>query len=116
MGKPRSTTPTEDSTRLASSPATTTAATPFEKNARSDELFAGRERPRLELAPRTLPTELPPVEKVYSLAEEREMQLKLREEEEKMRAEKERSKRQALESAFASDDEEGSIKSHDSAE
>lgn len=108
--KPRSMTPTEASARLAS------AATPFEKNVRSDELFVGRERPRLELAPRTLPTELPPMEKVYSLAEEREMQLKLRKEEENRQAEKERLKRRALESAFASDDEEGSIKSHDSAE
>jgi len=85
-------------------------------NSRSGELFTGRERPKLELAPRTLPTELPPMEKTcYSLSEERERQQRKRQEQLQETKKKETLKRQMLESAFASDDDE-SIKSHDSAD
>jgi len=84
-------------------------------NSRSGELFVGRERPTLDLVPRSLPTELPPMEKSYSLREERERQQWKYEEQLQERRKKESMKRHLLESAFASEDED-SIKSHDSAD
>jgi hypothetical protein len=85
-------------------------------NTRSDELFTGRERPRFDLAPRTLPVEMAPMEKVFSLLEERERQKVTRAEQVRAKKLEEEKKRRLLESAFASDDEEQSLKSHDSAE
>lgn len=85
-------------------------------NTRSDELFSGRERPKLKLANRTLPTELPRLEKAYGLAEERERQKATREDQLRLERREEEKKRRILESAFASDDEEKSIMSHDSEE
>lgn len=85
-------------------------------NTRSDELFSGRARPKLDLTPRTLPVDLPPVEKAFSLVEERERQKATRAEQIRLRKKEEEKKRRLLESAFASDDEEQSLKSHDSDE
>jgi hypothetical protein len=85
-------------------------------NSRSDELFTGRERPRLALAPRTLPVELPPMEKAYSLAEERERQKVMYEEKLRIERQEAERKRRILESVYASDDDEKSLKSHDSDE
>lgn len=85
-------------------------------NGRSDELFNGRERPKLDLAPRTIPVELPPAEKAYSLVEERERQKALREEQLHLKRQEAEKKQRILESAFASESEEESLKSHDSAD
>ena len=88
-------------------------------NSRSEDLL-GRQRRKLELAPRTLPIERPAMEeasKGYSLVEERERQKVAREEQLRLRKEEEEKKRRILESVFASDDEDdGSLKSHNSSE
>lgn len=85
-------------------------------NSRSDVLFSGRERPKLDLAPRTLPVELPRMEKKYNLVEERERQKVLQEEKHRLELEEAERKRRILASVYASDDEEKSLKSHDSDE
>mmetsp|Transcript_16774 Transcript_16774/g.27849 ORF Transcript_16774/g.27849 Transcript_16774/m.27849 type:complete len:844 (+) Transcript_16774:31-2562(+) len=85
-------------------------------NSRSDELFSGRERPKLNLVSRTLPVELAPIEKSFTLTEERERQKVVRAEQIRAQKLEVENKRRILESAFASDDEEQSLKSHDSAE
>ena len=85
-------------------------------NSRSDELFSGRSRPKLELAPRTLPVELPRMEKGYNLVEERERQKALQEGKRQLELEEEERNRRILASLYASDDDEKSIKSHDSDE
>lgn len=77
-------------------------------NNRFDSLFTGRERPKLQLAARTLPPELPPYQqpKKYDVAAERERQQA--EMAEKARKEREEAERKAkiLAYAFASSDEE----------
>ena len=88
-------------------------------NTRSSELFSGRERPKLQLAARTLPVEevlLPEPDQTYSIVEERERQRRAREERARLEQSMEEKKRRALESAFASDSEAESLASHDSDE
>jgi hypothetical protein len=85
---------------------------------RFDALFADRERPKLELAPRTVPLELPPYQptKVYDVAEERERQKSAIAD--KAQKEREAAERKAkiLAYAFASSDEEVSLASAGSSE
>jgi len=106
-----------DMTEVAESvPAKPDTETDAQINSRSDSLFSGRERPKLALAPRTKPLELPPFEpaKTYNMVEERERQELARQERiQKERAEEDK-KRRLLESAFASSDEEESLASYDS--
>mmetsp|Transcript_26286 Transcript_26286/g.39812 ORF Transcript_26286/g.39812 Transcript_26286/m.39812 type:complete len:947 (-) Transcript_26286:161-3001(-) len=117
--KPRSTASTSTQAQEYR-PVTTTSSAAVEPNRRSGELFVGRERPKLDLAPRTLPTELPPMETTSNnnsaLVEAKERYAKMQQEERKRKEQQEELKRKVLESAFASDDEEESIRSHDSAE
>ena len=75
-------------------------------------------RPKLELQKRTLPTELPPMEKQLTPSDffsEKEREARKQRMEEKARKEREaaEAKRRALEAAFASDDEEESSGSGD---
>ena len=88
-------------------------------NSRSNELFSGRERPKLQLAARTLPREGNTEEEPkYSIVEERERQKEVREERARQEQAMEDKKRRVLEAAFASDSEgeELSLASHDSDE
>jgi len=85
-------------------------------NSRSESLFVGRERPKLELAPRTLPVELPPPEPKLNLIEESKRLEAIRLEREVTRQKEEARKQRILMAAFDSDDEEVSLKSHDSDE
>ena len=74
-----------------------------------NSLFAGRERPKLELEKRTVPLELPPFQpdKGFNVAEDlQQRQVRLEEQARKKREAAER-KRRVLEEAFASDDEDG---------
>jgi hypothetical protein len=85
---------------------------------RFDALFTGRERPKLELAPRSVPLELPPYQpsKVYNVTEERERQQStIADKAQKEREEAER-KAKILAYAFASSDEEQSLASAGSSE
>eukprot|EP00934_Nitzschia_sp_Nitz4_P008013 Nitzschia sp. Nitz4//scaffold179_size51476//25531//29865//NITZ4_006927-RA/size51476-snap-gene-0.97-mRNA-1//-1//CDS//3329539219//8003//frame0 len=73
-------------------------------------VLSDADRPKLELAPRTLPLELPPFQPPEKsedviVAEKAERRAK-REEQEKKRREAEERKQRALEAAFASDDDE----------
>ncbi|KAL3910431.1 MAG: hypothetical protein SGILL_007692, partial [Bacillariaceae sp.] len=88
------------------------ASVPVVVNSRVDA-FVGKERPKLELAARSVPLELPPFEEqkedeaasAYDAAEDlRRQQARLEEKRQKQR-EAELKKKQALEDAFASDDE-----------
>jgi hypothetical protein len=85
---------------------------------RFDALFTGRERPKLELAPRTVPLDRPSYQptKVYSVAEERERQKSAISD--KAQKEREAAERKAkiLAYAFASSDEELSLASAGSSE
>ena len=87
-------------------------------NRRFDALFMGRERPKLELAPRSVPLELPPYKpsKVYNVTEEREQQqsaMAIKAQKEREEAER---KAKILAYAFASSDEEQSLASAGSSE
>ena len=87
-------------------------------NSRSGPLFTGRERPKLALAPRTRPLELPPFEasnatQTYNMAQERQRQELARQEKQRQQEEEQDKKRRILEAAFASSDEE-SLASYDS--
>lgn len=78
-----------------------------ETTSRFGALAEGRDRPKLELQPRTLPLELPPfqAESRYNVSEDLERS-KLRKEEKDRKEREEAAHRQrVLESAFASDDE-----------
>jgi hypothetical protein len=90
----------------------------YQLGTRFDALFADRERPKLELAPRTVPLELPPYQptKVYDVAEERERQKSAIAD--KAQKEREAAERKAkiLADAFASSDEELSLASAGSSE
>ena len=105
--KPRSVTPSNESTPPMSS--TGVPAIDNQPNSRFDALFSGRERPKIELAKRTLPLELPPFQpdKINTTAEDLQKlhQQKLEERARKEREAEER-KMRVLESVFASDDEE----------
>lgn len=76
-------------------------------SSRFDSLSSNRERPKLELAKRTVPLELPPfqTQQAFNLAED--MKRSQERAEEKKRKDREAAARQtkALEDAFASDDE-----------
>mmetsp|Transcript_24591 Transcript_24591/g.43641 ORF Transcript_24591/g.43641 Transcript_24591/m.43641 type:complete len:991 (-) Transcript_24591:2926-5898(-) len=74
-----------------------------------------RERPRLELAPRTVPLELPPFEPQqeedgYDAAEDLKNRQARLEDRRRRELEAERKKKQVLEEAFASDDEDSNAK------
>jgi len=108
--KPRSV-PPEEVIVLSDSEAGEVAAKADEEaqlNSRFDSLFTGRERPKLELAARTVPLELPPYQpaKAYDVMAERERQRAERAA--KARKEREEAERKArlLAYAFASSDEE----------
>jgi hypothetical protein len=105
--KPRSLAPGEQ--KADRIPLTTEEGVTDSSNARFGSLFDGRERPKLELAKRTVPREIPEFEpeKGFDFAADRlEREVK---QEEKARKEREAAdeKRRALEDAFASDDEGG---------
>ena len=78
------------------------------------DAFLGQERPKLDLAPRTVPLELPPFEQqqkeeaaaVYDAAEDLKRQEARLEERRRKQQEADLKKQRALESAFASDSEE----------
>jgi hypothetical protein len=76
-----------------------------------DPLAAERERPKLELAKRSVPLELPAFqpEPTYNLAEEMKQSQAKREETKRKKREAEALKQRALESAFASDSEQESL-------
>jgi len=73
---------------------------------RFGSLFVDRERPKLSLAPRSLPTELPPPEKHYNPKEEAKRRQAERAEKERKEREEMNRKQKLLEAAFASSDEE----------
>ena len=89
-------------------------------NTRFDALFTGRERPKLELAPRTVPLELLPYKpsKVYNVTEERERERQQSAMAVKAQKEREEAEQKAkiLAYAFASSDEEQSLASAGSSE
>jgi hypothetical protein len=85
-----------------------------QENSRSAELFLGRERSKLELTPRTLPIEYPYGKKENMTSEEQEHVKANQEKKDRTAIEKEEERRKLLESIYASEDEEKSIKSHDS--
>jgi len=90
---------------------TRTMTEPGTANSRFDSLSSGRERPKLHLAKRTAPLEMPPHQSIESEAQGYDVSEELRRREAKMkekaRKEQERIERQkrAVEAAFASDDE-----------
>lgn len=77
-------------------------------NSRFDSLFTGRERPKLELAARTVPLELPAYQppKQYDVAAERERQKAAAAEKARKEREAAEQKAKILAYAFASSDEE----------
>jgi hypothetical protein len=87
-------------------------------NSRFDGLLE-KERPKLELAPRTVPLELPPFElqqqkeaaAAYDAAEDLKRQQERLEEKRRRKREAEERKKRLLEQVFASDDEEDGSKS-----
>jgi hypothetical protein len=101
------------SSKSRDAPATAVASLPAAVNSRVDALLV-QERPKLDLAPRTVPLELPPFEQqqheeaaaVYDAAEDLKRQQARLEEKRQRQREAELKKKQALEDAFASDDEE----------
>jgi hypothetical protein len=114
--KPRSTVPIEAPPGAMFEPppgfedvAVTTQDAEQELSKRFSNLSAERERPKLALAPRTKPLELPPYEvpKTYSVAEERERQKIIMAEKARKEREAEHKKQNLLMQAFASSDEEG---------
>jgi R3H domain len=87
-----------------------------QENSRSVELFLGRERPKLELAPRTIPIDCPSASKAQIMMDERKRFEAMQEKKHRIAREKEEEKRKLLESIYASEDDEKSVKSHDSEE
>eukprot|EP00980_Cylindrotheca_fusiformis_P028984 scaffold22688_cov172-Cylindrotheca_fusiformis.AAC.2 len=84
-------------------------------NTRFDSLSSDRERPKLELAKRTIPLELPPFEQqqAFNLAEDMKRSKEKAEERKRKEQEAAARKMKALEAAFASDEEN---EDHDSEE
>lgn len=110
--KPRSEViaPPEATLEMNESDPTPNAAleTSEELNTRFSDLFSGRERPKLALAPRTVPLELPPFQPpdTYNIAEERERQQAVAAEKERKERLAAHKKQEILRKAFASSDEE----------
>jgi hypothetical protein len=113
--KPRSTVPLEAPPGAMFEPppgfedgATTTEDAEQELSNRFSHLSTERERPKLALAPRTKPLELPPFEipKTYSVAEEHERQKSIMADKARKEREAEQKKQNILMQAFASSDEE----------
>ena len=79
-----------------------------QQNSRFDSLATSRERPKIALAKRTVPLELPPFEpqKAFDLAEDMKRTQERLEEKRRKEREMANRKKKALENAFASDDEE----------
>jgi hypothetical protein len=84
-----------------------TVATTDQPNSRFNSLFAGRERPKIELTKRTVPLELPPFQPDKGSNAVDDLQQRQARLEEKARKERDAAekKRRVLEQAFASDDE-----------
>ena len=87
-------------------------------NSRVESILSDRERPKLQLAQRSLPLELPPYQPpiqhgAFDVSEELQRRKERMEEQARQEEERIRKQRQVLEAAFASDDEEGSADGSD---